>query len=106
GRAGKVLKHGAAERTNAVVDGELLRLIETARFDLLQVGRQHERLEAAADEEFGIGIGGHAPRARRLVDVDLRALLPQSLEESLKQMRYGMRVPCLAVVARQCRCAR
>ena len=107
GRAGEVLEHGAAERTHAVVDGELLGLVEAPGFDLLQVGREHERLEAAADEELGVGIGGYAPRARRLVDVDLRALRPGELEEAVKQMRYGMRVGRLAtVVGCQCRCAR
>ena len=61
-RAGQVLEHVAAGRADLVVDGELLVERQPAGLDLPQVGREHERLEAAAAEQRRVGRVRNAPR--------------------------------------------
>ena len=94
-RAGQVLEHGPAGRADLVVDGELLVEGQPARLHLPQVGREHERLEAAAAEQPGVGRVRDAPRLGAVADVDLRRLGAGQRHEAVEQSGDRPRGPLL-----------
>ena len=99
GGAAQVIEHAATDRAHAVVDVELLCARQASRLDLLQVGRQHERLEAAATEQRYVGCVRRTPRLLRVADVDLGALLSGQRQKLVEEigigaLRYGSGRSC------------
>jgi hypothetical protein len=99
--AGEEFEHAATDRTNAIVDGQLLGFRQALGLDLLQVGRQHERLEATAAEQRRVGLVRYAPGIARRIDIDLRALRSGQCEKAIEQAGNATVAASRTAVARR-----